>query len=429
MQETLPGGIHPLTVEDPAVVGGLRLLGRIGSGGMGTVYLAEDDEGGRVAVKTIHPRLAEDKVFRARFADEVALAGRVASFCTARIIGHGEDAALHPAGLPYMVSEYIGGVSLARRVHESGPLPASDLHGVALGVATALAAIHEAGLVHRDLKPSNVVLTLSGPRVIDFGIARALDASTSWTTTGTVLGTPGWMAPEVLVGGSASPAADVFAWGLLMAYAGTGRQAFGEGQALDVARRVVQDEPALDGLEEGVLRRLVRAALSKSPEKRPSAPELMLRLVGRDPEEPLPAAAPTSPAGPVTAPVTEAAVPGGAKDVTSAVTSSAAAPSAVPSSDETPLDGTASVKGVPDETPPGETPLDGTASVGDAPGEAPVGGAERVVAAGRPARVGPAVALMVVVAALALGLVVALSEDTPPSSSRVRVPVSETPLP
>ncbi|MEO3781793.1 serine/threonine-protein kinase [Actinocorallia sp. B10E7] len=273
-------------------MGGLQLLGRIGSGGMGTVYLAEEADGRRVAVKIIHPRLAEDKVFRARFADEVALAGRVASFCTAQIIGHGEDRELHPSGLPYMVSEYIGGVPLARRVHESGSLPVSDLHGVALGVATALAAIHEAGLVHRDLKPSNVVLTLSGPRVIDFGIARALDASTSWTTTGTVLGTPGWMAPEVLVGGSATPAADVFAWGLLMAYAGTGRPAFGAGQALDVARRVVQDEPDLEGLEEGVLRELIRAALSKAPEERPTAPELMMRLVGREPEEPSPASPP-----------------------------------------------------------------------------------------------------------------------------------------
>ncbi|MCD0452819.1 serine/threonine protein kinase [Actinocorallia sp. API 0066] len=281
MQDTLPGGIKPLALEDPKSVGGFTLLGRIGSGGMGTVFLAEGGDGARVAVKTIHPKLAEDKVFRARFADEVALAGRVASFCTAAIVGHGEDFDLHPTGLPYMVSEYIGGVPLARRVHESGPLPASDLHGVAAGVATALAAIHEAGLVHRDLKPSNVVLTLSGPRVIDFGIARALDASTSWTTTGTVLGTPGWMAPEVLVGGTATPAADVFAWGLLMAFAGTGRAAFGEGQALDVARRVVQDEPDLHGLADGTLKDLVRAALSKKPEDRPTAPELMMRLVGR----------------------------------------------------------------------------------------------------------------------------------------------------
>ncbi|WP_106399934.1 serine/threonine-protein kinase [Actinocorallia populi] len=383
-------------MEDPAVVGGLSLLGRIGSGGMGTVYLAEDAEGGRVAVKTIHPRLAEDKVFRARFADEVALAGRVASFCTARIIGHGEDEALHPAGLPYMVSEYIGGVSLARRVHESGPLPASDLHGVALGVATALAAIHEAGLVHRDLKPSNVVLTLSGPRVIDFGIARALDANTSWTTTGTVLGTPGWMAPEVLVGGSATPPADVFAWGLLMAYAGTGRSVFGEGQALDVARRVVQDEPDLDGLEEGVLRQLVRAALSKSPGERPSAPELMLRLVGRDPEEPLPVPAPVA-VPPEEQPVSAAApVP-----ETAPVSEAAADPEAAPAP-------------VPEEVP--ETVADRVKEIPPAPAQ------------GRPARVGPAVALMVAVAALALGLVVALSEDAPPSS-RAPVQVTGTPLP
>jgi len=379
VQETLPGGIHPLTREDPRTVGGLPLLGRIGSGGMGAVYLAEEPGGRRVAVKTIHPRLAEDKVFRARFADEVALAGRVASFCTAQIIGHGEDYDLHPAGLPYMVSEYIGGVSLARRVHESGPLPASDLHGVALGVATALAAIHEAGLVHRDLKPSNVVLTLSGPRVIDFGIARALDATTSWTTTGTVLGTPGWMAPEVLMGGSATPAADVFAWGLLMAYAGTGRPAFGEGQALDVARRVVHEEPDLEGLEEGTLAQLVRAALDKKPEKRPSAPELMLRLVGRDPDEPLPAPVP------VQVPV-RAAAPKAASEA-----ASEAAPEAVAAS----------------------------APAADAPAaERKAEPAPAAPSKPRPARPWAAVALMAAVAALALGLVTALSED---SSSRSRV--------
>ncbi|WP_344239480.1 serine/threonine-protein kinase [Actinocorallia libanotica] len=408
-------------MEDPAVVGGLPLLGRIGSGGMGAVYLAEDAEGGRVAVKTIHPRLAEDKAFRARFAHEVALAGRVASFCTARILGHGEDEALHPAGLPYMVSEYVGGVPLARRVHESGPLPASDLHGVALGVATALAAIHEADLVHRDLKPSNVVLTLSGPRVIDFGIARALDADTSWTTTGTVLGTPGWMAPEVLVGGSASPAADVFAWGLLMAYAGTGRQAFGEGQALDVARRVVQDEPDLDGLEEGVLRRLVRAALSKAPQERPSAPELMLRLVGRDPEEPLPA--------PVAVPV-----PSSEPVSLSSQPASAAAPVAeeVPETvsdrvaDIRPAEGTAAAPTA--DAPPADA-SSGAAPPVDASSEAAPSAEDPLVDAGRPARVGPAIALMVVVAALALGLVVALAEDAPPSPSRVPVPVTEVPLP
>jgi serine/threonine protein kinase len=247
---------------------------------MGTVYLADAPDGRRVAIKVIHTRLAEDRAFRARFKDEVMLAGRVASFCTAGILGHGEDQALHPAGLPYMISEYIGGLPLARRVHENGPLSPSDLHGVALGVVNALAAIHAAGLVHRDLKPSNVVLTLSGPRVIDFGIARALDASTTWTTTGTVLGTPGWMAPEVLTGGTATPAADVFGWGCLMAYAGTGRLPFGQGQALDVARRVVQEEADLAGLS-GPLVPLIRAALHKRPENRPSTTDLMMRLVGQ----------------------------------------------------------------------------------------------------------------------------------------------------
>ncbi|MEW2354482.1 serine/threonine-protein kinase [Spirillospora sp. NPDC029432] len=269
-----PDHAHPLEASDPPMVGGYPLIGRIGAGGMGTVYLGhEPGSDARVAVKTIHPHLAADAAYRRRFDDEAVLAGRVASFCTARVLAHGEE-----DGLPYIVSEYVGGLSLQHRISANGPLPAADVHGVAVGVMSALAAIHSAGLVHRDLKPANVMLTLSGCRVIDFGIARAQDAAGTLTGSGTVLGTPGWMAPEVLTGGAAGPAADIFAWGCLIAYAGTGRLPFGDGQPIAVARRVIRDEPDLAGLP-GTLLPAVRAALSKDPERRPSAARLLLALV------------------------------------------------------------------------------------------------------------------------------------------------------
>ncbi|GAA2438984.1 hypothetical protein GCM10010191_62870 [Actinomadura vinacea] len=276
--------VRPLEAGDPRTVGGYSLLGRIGAGGMGTVYLAHppDCDGGRVAVKTIHPHLALDSAFRQRFRDEAVLAGRVASFCTARVLAHGEE-----DGRPYIVSEYVGGMSLQHRITAGGPLPGGEVHGVAVGVVSALAAIHAAGLVHRDLKPANVMLTLSGCRVIDFGIARSQDAPGTLTSTGTVLGTPGWMAPEVLGGGYATPAADVFTWGCLIAYAGTGRMPFGEGEPAAVALRVMREEPDLGGLPAALLPG-VRSALAKKPGHRPAAADLLLALVEQT-EPPLPA--------------------------------------------------------------------------------------------------------------------------------------------
>ncbi|WP_242905483.1 serine/threonine-protein kinase [Actinomadura terrae] len=301
----MDGDIRPLEPADPRVVGGHHLIGRLGSGGMGTVYLGTDPvSGGRVAVKTIHPHLAGDPSYRRRFRDEAALAGRVASFCTARVLAHGEE-----DGRPYLVTDYVGGVSLHHRLGGDGPLPPADLHGVAVGVASALAAIHAAGLVHRDLKPGNVMLTLSGCRVIDFGIARSVahgstshgrnsrgpnspgpnshgpnagrpnsHGSTSRGRTaanGRVFGTPGWMAPEVLLGGPATPAADIFAWGCLIAHAGTGRLPFGDDLA---STRGTLGEPNLAGLPESLLP-CVRAALARDPADRPSAPDLLLALV------------------------------------------------------------------------------------------------------------------------------------------------------
>ncbi|MFI0373733.1 serine/threonine-protein kinase [Actinomadura sp. 1N219] len=267
----MDGDIRPLEPADPREVGGHTLLGRLGSGGMGTVYLGADPvSGGRVAVKTIHPHLAGDPSYRRRFLDEAYLAGRVASFCTARVLAHGEE-----EGRPYLVTEYVGGVSLHDRLVDDGPLRAADLHGVAVGVASALAAIHAAGLVHRDLKPANVMLTLSGCRVIDFGIARSQDSISVTAATGKVLGTPGWMAPEVLIGGPATPAADVFAWGCLIAHAGTGRMPIGGDPA---TLRTASDEPDLSGLPAPLVP-AVRAALARNPVDRPTASDLLLALV------------------------------------------------------------------------------------------------------------------------------------------------------
>ncbi|MBO2443353.1 serine/threonine-protein kinase [Actinomadura nitritigenes] len=280
----MDGDIRPLEPADPRTVGGLTLLGRLGSGGMGTVYLGTDPvSGGRVAVKTIHPHLAGDESYRRRFKDEADLASRVASFCTARVLAHGED-----DGRPYLVTDYVGGISLHQRLSSGGPLPPADLHGVAVGVASALAAIHAAGLVHRDLKPANVMLTLSGCRVIDFGIARSQDSGGVTAATGKVLGTPGWMAPEVLRGGPATPAADIFAWGCLIAHAGTGRMPFGGDPA---ALRVTDAAPDLSGLPEPLLP-AVRSALSPDPADRPSASDLLLRLVEQPQAGDWPAAPP-----------------------------------------------------------------------------------------------------------------------------------------
>ncbi|MFS2295441.1 MAG: serine/threonine protein kinase [Actinomadura sp.] len=288
----MDGHITPLEPADPREVAGLTLLGRLGSGGMGMVYLGADPaSGGRVAVKTIHPHLAGDPSYRRRFRDEAQLASRVASFCTARVLAHGEE-----NGRPYLVTEYVGGVSLHSRLVADGPLPAADLHGVAVGVASALAAIHAAGLVHRDLKPANVMLTLSGCRVIDFGIARSQDpAGPAAAAPDQVLGTPGWIAPEVLIGGPATPAADVFAWGCLIAHAGTGRMPIGGDPA---TLRTAADEPDLSGLPESLIP-AARSALEKNPAERPTASGLLLTLVEQ--QEPdaggrRPAAAPDPPA-------------------------------------------------------------------------------------------------------------------------------------
>ena len=239
---------------------------------MGTVFLGRRDDGPRVAVKALRPELARDPSFLRMFRHEVAAARRVVGFCTARVL----DAEVS-GPLPYLVTEYVEGVRLDRAVAGSGGLSATDLEGLAVGMAAALTAIHGAGVVHRDLKPSNVLLSYFGPKVIDFGIARALDATT--VATGRLMGTPAWMAPEQFAEGPASAAVDVFVWGSLVAYAGTGRRPFGQGSIVELAYRISHESPDLEGLD-GRLRELVEACMAKQPERRPIARDVLLELLG-----------------------------------------------------------------------------------------------------------------------------------------------------
>ncbi|WP_254716500.1 serine/threonine-protein kinase [Actinomadura sp. WMMB 499] len=259
---------------DPERLGPYRLTGRLGRGGMGTVYLGEDAGGRRVAVKVINRELAGEGSFRERFRREVTAARQVRRFCTAPVL----DAELDRDPL-YVVTEYIDGPSLEKAVQERGPLPGSDLEGLAVGVATALSAIHGAGIVHRDLKPANVLLSSTGPRVIDFGIARALDAADGPTRTGQFVGTPNYLPPEILRGEPITPASDVFSWGCVVAYAGTGAAPFAGETVPAIFYRVVHEEPNLEALDPA-LRDVVAAALDKDPRNRPSVQELLGRLVG-----------------------------------------------------------------------------------------------------------------------------------------------------
>ncbi|MER7763604.1 serine/threonine-protein kinase [Streptomyces sp. NPDC097619] len=262
--------LHP---DDPERLGGYWLAARLGAGSQGVVYEAYDEQGARVAVKALH-RDAQQFV-RDRFAKEVEAARLVAPFCTARIL----DAAV-AAEAPFIVSEYIPGPTLGAAVRAHGTFDAEATTRLAAGVATALAAIHQAKVVHRDLKPGNVLLGPDGPRVIDFGIARASDMSL--TATGAIMGTFGYMAPEVLAGGRATPAADVFAWGALVLYAASGEEPFRGDNIGQVAHRTAAVDPDLSALP-APLRPLVAAALAKEPGLRPTATELLLGLVGETP--------------------------------------------------------------------------------------------------------------------------------------------------
>ncbi|MBD3148244.1 serine/threonine-protein kinase [Microbispora bryophytorum] len=272
-QNGMPPGVRPLTVGDPVVIGRYLLLGRLGSGGMGVVYLAEHPGGGYVALKTPHPVHLGDPTLRARFAEEVALSRRVVPFCTAAVIEDGLD-----GERPYLVSEYVPGPALSQVVAARGPLTPDLAYGVALGAAAALVATHEAGLVHRDLKPGNVLLSPHGPFVIDFGIARDLDVAMAHTQAGQIMGSPGWVSPERLRGHHAIPASDVFSWGCLVAFAATGLHPFGAGDLDVLTRRILVEEPRIDAVPKP-LRGGVAAALRREPADRPDAAWLLASLL------------------------------------------------------------------------------------------------------------------------------------------------------
>lgn len=259
---------------DPRRVGEYDVLAQLGFGGMGTVYLGRSPSEELVAIKLVHRHLAVDAEFRARFTSEVAAGRRVPPFCSARVL----DAGYHE-GRPYLVTEYIDGVSLAQFVAEDGPLDLTGLHALALGTAAGLAAIHTVGLVHRDVKPSNIMMTLGGVRIIDFGIARALDDTAEYTRSGVVMGSLGWAAPEQLGGEGPSPAMDVFGWGCVIGFAATGEHPFGGADLNARAFQVLHGDPNLTGVPEP-LRTLVAAALQRSPAHRPAAKDLLFSLVG-----------------------------------------------------------------------------------------------------------------------------------------------------
>ncbi|WP_165969550.1 serine/threonine-protein kinase [Nonomuraea terrae] len=254
---------------EPQWIGHYRVLRSLGRGGQGAVYLAMAPNGVRVAVKVLHDLV--DDTARARFAREVESARRVATFSTARVL----DVNI---GGPhaYIVSEYVEGPSLEQLVRKHGPRDEDSLTRLALSTSGALAAIHKAGIVHRDFKPSNVLIGPDGPRVIDFGIARALDQVT--VTTGKMVGTPPYMSPEQLTGEAVGPASDVFSWAVTMMFAATGRPAFGEDTVPAVFNRVLNFHPDLSPLPPA-LRGVVGACLSKRAADRPSASDVMLAIV------------------------------------------------------------------------------------------------------------------------------------------------------
>ncbi|MFI7410982.1 protein kinase [Streptomyces sp. NPDC049627] len=265
--------MQPLGVDEPTAVGPYRLLGRLGSGGMGRVYLGRSAGGRTVAVKIVHPHFALDEEFRARFRREVEAARRVGGAWTAPVLDADPEAAV-----PWVATAYAAGPSLAAAVADAGgPLPAHTVRVLGAGLAEALAAVHELGLVHRDVKPSNVLLTLDGPLLIDFGIARATDGTASLTSTGVSIGSPGYMSPEQIVGKGVTGAADVFSLGAVLAYAASGQPPFSGDSSAALLYKVVHEEPELDALD-GEVRELVAACLAKEPGARPAPGEVARRL-------------------------------------------------------------------------------------------------------------------------------------------------------
>ncbi|MEU3574238.1 serine/threonine-protein kinase [Kitasatospora sp. NPDC036755] len=267
--------MEALRPGDPERIGAYRLEGRLGAGGMGQVFLGRTPGGRPVAVKLVHAPYGHDEGFRRRFAQEVEAARRVGGFFTAQVV----DADPY-ADRPWVVSAFVPGPTLQAAVTAHGPLPTATLRVLAAGLAEGLSVIHECALVHRDLKPGNVILAADGPRIIDFGIARALDA-TAHSTTGAVRGTPAYMSPEQARGNaSVTTASDVFSLGSVLAFASTGTSPFdGEGPAVAVMYRITQEEPDLSGTD-NELRGLVAACLAKDPTARPTTADIMRAFTG-----------------------------------------------------------------------------------------------------------------------------------------------------
>ncbi len=263
--------VRELQPGDPPTIGPYRLVGQLGGGGMGQVFLGVSAGGRPVAVKVIRAGLAADPEFRMRFGREVAAARRVSGMFTATVVDADVD------GTPaWLATAYVPGPSLHEAIAEHGPLPPESLLTLAAGLAESLHAIHAAGVVHRDLKPANVLLAADGPRVIDFGISRAVE-STALTQAGLLIGSPGYMSPEQAEGYDVGPPSDIFSLGAVLAFAATGAGPFGTGTTAALLYRVVRGSPDLDRVPAGV-RPLIECCLAKDPGQRPTAGGLLAEV-------------------------------------------------------------------------------------------------------------------------------------------------------
>ncbi|OLT21209.1 hypothetical protein BJF79_15570 [Actinomadura sp. CNU-125] len=263
---------------DPERIGRYRLLRRLGEGGMGVVYLGASPAGRAVAVKVVRPELAGDPEFRARFRAEVDAARKVGGAFTGPVVEAEPDGTV-----PWLAIAYVNGLSLKETVERYGPMPEPLLRTLGAGLGEALVAIHEAGLLHRDLKPANILLAKDGPKVIDFGISKAADTATL-TAEGRFIGSPGYMSPEQIRGARLTPAADVFAYGAVLAFAATGRPPFGKGAVPAIVHRTLHEEPDLHGVPASLVR-LVTACLGRDPDRRPPA-KLLPSLLAAEPVAP-----------------------------------------------------------------------------------------------------------------------------------------------